>query len=143
MLSTLPLVAAVMASGVYSSSSVEHALVISATRLLNRTQYVESLEFDDKAFFFLFFFFPSMTIVFLIQGDGEITPRSQPELDVDERELLFESRHGQKMFRSHATILLQARGSGDSALKGSMRNGAKNGNSAFKKECLDSISDYR
>lgn len=68
MLSTLPLVAAVMASGVYSSSSVEHALVISATRLLNRTQYVESLEFDDKAFFFLFYFFSIDDYRFLDSG---------------------------------------------------------------------------
>ena len=101
--STMALIASAVTSGVHTEMTLEHALVIS--RLIpdhSIVQYIQSLEFDDKDFFSI------DDYRFLIRIGEECRPRTEAELDADQRELLVESQRGLRMLRSHARILLKA-----------------------------------
>ena len=103
--STIPIITSVVASGVYGISAFERALVILCAmpaHLRDMIKYIATLNFDDKDFFSI------EDYRLLIQISDFCTPRTQAELDADERELRSESVHGTRMFRSHARIILKA-----------------------------------
>jgi len=101
--STMPLMASVVASGVYTETTLEHALVRSRSIPDHSLiQYIQSLEFDDKDFFSI------DDYRLLLRIGEECIPRTEAELDADQRELRYESQRGLGMLRSHARILLKA-----------------------------------
>jgi hypothetical protein len=103
---TLPLWTSALESGVHDTKdSLEVSLSISA----KDESYMDALQdwfrglgFDDPEFFTV------KDYLLLIQLDGPCSPLSNEQLDLDEEELLHEQRTGERMFKSHAAILLKA-----------------------------------
>ena len=105
MFATLPLYTAVITRNGYDPKSFRLAIrrcFQNQSPSTNLTSFIRTLDFPDSEFFTF------EEICFLMQIRQPFLPRTQQQLETDRQELTDEARHGTRIFKSHARILLKA-----------------------------------